>query len=665
MVATVRNFQQIRGSHQESFVEELTQELSHRFRGFEISNQQIEAWEISFQWIWQVAQHLPVTTDPWLFFPEFSPPLSPIRPDVVIATGTATAIIEFKTGTSKVGKPARNQLQDYAREMHNTMLGVRDSTLFALLVSPALPELRQPAKFATWEQTSTEINEIHSDSLPEFFHFLAEQDERIDLNLDQWMRATYDLNPDIVRAASELIAHVEDRGVTTHLSDDIELDAVRNEVIKLINDARTNSKKRVILISGVPGAGKTLVGLRLAHDPELHDSLPKDSGTPLYLTGNGPLVEVLVEAIARDDKRRNPWKTMRQARSEAGSKIKLVHGITDKGLPINAHVAVFDEGQRVWTADQMRAKGKHVAGMSEGEVILKVLEKHGANDAKWAVLVVLIGTGQEINRGEAGASVWSDAVTRRISDGEDWDIYGSSELARSLGSPLHASANLHLNVSRRALSAATLSQWVGLLLDGQFDDAKKLRESDEALGKFPLVVTRDLERAREWIRDQAKIRDGSFKPSSGLVASSKSARLRAFGLTVGTQPRSDEVNWVGWFLDDENSLNASSRLEVAASEFKTQGLELDFVGVAWSWDLILNPSDKWITRRIDKRNARWNNIQKDSHFLLNSYRVLLTRCREGMVIYVPRGQEHDSSLIPAEIDKVFNALIRSGVQYLD
>jgi hypothetical protein len=665
MQPTVRTFKQIRESSQTDFVQSLTQELSERLRGFEISEQQMIAWQKSFEWIHDASTQLSQKSDDWLLLPEFSPPLSPIRPDVVIATGESTLIIEFKAGSSKINRTSRNQILGYAREMHGTMLGVRNSKIYAALVSPSIKITNESYALHEWKNDNQVLNEMQPKILQDVLKQLEFEGQDKKIELSNWMDATYELHPDIVRAASELVAHVKDRGIITHLSSDRELDDVRNEVLRLVNDARSQSKKRVILISGVPGAGKTLVGLRLAHDPDLYDSLPEDSGTPLYLTGNGPLVDVLVEAIARDDKGRNPERKLSEARHEAGSKVKLVHAITEHSLPINSHVVVFDEGQRVWSAEQMKSKGKAQSDMSEGEVILQILEGNGKLSRDWAALVVLIGSGQEINRGEAGASVWLEAVQKRNSIGKDWDIFCPLELASTGFTDVNNSTKLHLNVSRRARKASALSEWVGLVLDGKFSQAKQLRTNNLPLGQFPILVTRDIDSARKWIREEVSQGDQRFTPTCGFVASSKSARLRIYGLSVGSSPRDDEVNWTSWFLDDPVSLHASSRLEVAASEFKTQGLELDFVGVAWSWDLILNSNSEWVPRRIDKGSATWRLIKKDKQYLLNSYRVLLTRCREGMVIFIPPGASVDQSINPSEMDSVYAALIESGAVALD
>ena len=667
MTTTSRTFGQIRASGADAFIEDVIRELTTRFRGFEISDQQFDAWQTTFFWVWQAVQKNPQAKDDWLFLPEFNPPLSPIRPDLVIVAGNITSIIEFKAGISKVGNPARRQLEDYVNEMWNTMKGVRDSRIFPALISSGFKKSPASSNWKQWTPESKLLNELHPEKFSQFFNHLCALDSGTSVSLEDWKSPTYDLHPDIVQAASELIAHVEDRGVITHLSADSELDTVRDEVFRLIREAKEGGKKQVILISGVPGAGKTLIGLRLAHDPDLHDLLPVDSGTPLYLTGNGPLVSVLVEAIARDDKRRNPEKSMSETRSAAGSKVKLVHAITEKSLPINARVVVFDEGQRVWTAEHMKAKGKSQAGLSESEVILSAMETHNGAQVEWATLVVLIGSGQEINKGEAGASVWVDAVQSAPNENPKWDIIVPNQLAGDLVGVFQESKSLHLDVSRRALEARALSEWVALLLDGKFEQAANLREQGNSLHKFPIFLTRELEEARKWIRTRVIENRHAFEPTSGLVASSQSARLRAYGLEVGNQPRSSDVDWTKWFLDEPISLHSSSRLEVAGSEFKTQGLELDYVGVAWSWDLIIDANGTWKSRTINKGKAQWHGIKNEmvQSFRTNAYRVLLTRCRSGMIIYVPEGDSSDPSRSPGEIDRVYHALIKSGARTLN
>lgn len=654
----VRTFGQARALEAETFTNGLIEELSRRMAGFSISDSQLEAWRLTFGWLHESITSTTSAGDDWLVLPEFNPPLAAIRPDLVLVSQTHTAILEFKTGSSPVGKTAKTQLQDYAQVMWQTMQGVRDTELLATLVSPAIR--KSSHEFRSWTQSDPTLIELSPTNLPKLIASMASSKPSRKIDLDTWLRPTYDLHPDIITAASEMIAHVEDRGITTHLSDDDELEEVRKIVLNLINSCRQEKTRQIILISGVPGAGKTLIGLRLAHDPELRDSLPADAGTPLYLTGNGPLVDVLVEAVARDDQRRNPEKKISRARTDASSKIKLVHGITEGDLATNTHIVVFDEGQRIWTAEHMVRKGKSKNLVSEAEWILKELEGHNRD---WVTLVVLIGSGQEINVGEAGAVTWLEAASQRTRAGTTWHVVAPAELKLPTCAELRALDGLNLKVSRRAASASLLSKWVSLLLDGKISQAKKLRTDNPQLAKFPIYLTRDLGSARAWLWKQIKSESSGIRLNAGLVASSKSSRLRAFGLEVGNQPRDESVDWTKWFLDPPISLHSSSRLEVAASEFKTQGLELDYVGVAWSWDLILK-DENWVSRNVNKSTARWSENKSNRQLLINAYRVLLTRARRGLVVWVPNGSEDDPSLPPDDMDVIYQTLIKAGAHQL-
>jgi DUF2075 family protein len=461
----------------------------------------------------------------------------------------------------------------------------------------------------------------------------------------------YSPRPSVVEAATALVAATEDKNIITGLSNEDELDRISNVIQKIGIQANRDLEKRIVVVAGPPGAGKTLVGLRMAHDPELQKLIPDSIGTPLFLTGNGPLVDVLVESLARDEvRRRGISKPI--AKSNAEAKVRLIHGITEKKLGIESNVIIFDEGQRIWTAEHMRRKKGDSSLGSEAEEILSYLEKR-----EWALVVVLLGEGQEINTGEEGISTWLDSVVQRNKiSGVSWKITipDGVDMNSSI-QHLEVDPSLRLKVVRRTDNAADIAGWVYALLN--FDLSKAL-ESREQFFDFPIYITRDLEEARVWLRKQVETQGGT----SGLLASSKSKRLFRYGLDV-IADANRSFTWENWYLNHLPDLNSSEALEVVATEYKCQGLELDWVGVCWSWDLIAE-NKEWLPRTLFSGSAKWRKTSTKAQYQINAYRVLLTRSRKGMVIWIPSGSGNDESMSPSEMDEVAKVLVAAGATYL-
>ena len=414
----------------------------------------------------------------------------------------------------------------------------------------------------------------------------------------------------------------------------------------------------------MPGAGKTLVGLNVA--------TKKRGDTPthaVFLSGNGPLVKVLREALARDEITRLRARNDKTRKGIVQQKIKAfiqnVHHFRDTGLneegPPSDRVVIFDEAQRAWnremTADFMRRKkGRPGFTQSEPEFLLSYLNRH----TDWAVVICLVGGGQEINRGEAGISAWLEAVATTFTG---WSVYISPNLTDSEYEAAHAledlgtkvvvatDESLHLSVSMRSFRAEHVSRFVKAVLDRETSEARDLLTR---IGpRYPVALTRDLDNAKSWIRDRAR---GSER--FGLVASSGAQRLKAHAVDVRV-----EVDPVHWFLNDRDDTRSSFYLEDAATEFQVQGLELDWVCVAWDADFRFAKSDwschsfvasKWHTmKKVDRRN-----------YLRNAYRVLLTRARQGMVIFIPDGDVADPTRLPQFYDATFDYLQELGVNVI-
>ena len=643
-------FGQIASSTRDSYVANATTAMAARFTHFTVTPQQLTAWRIGFEWLYDTVSALGSPARSWLALPEYAAPLVSGRPDLVIVTPKFLIVIEMKTGVSDLKTSGQKQVSTYASTLWGKLKAARNRTVIPVLLSstgrtaPSL-DLEGTASSSRPE----EVLSLRPSGLNILLSRLLEIERGSELDATKTLEdLLYSPRPSIVEAATSLIAATEDKNVITGLSGEDELSRISFLVQALGIEAMNKLEHRVVVVAGPPGAGKTIVGLRLAHDPQIQKILPDGSGTPLYLTGNGPLVEVLVETLARDDVRRT-GKTKALAKSHADAKVRLIHGITEKRIGIESNVIVFDEGQRIWTEERMRTKKGDATVGSEAEEILSYLESK-----EWALVVVLLGEGQEINDGEAGIITWLEAVQNRaIKSNRVWKISTPDidpELVNSF--PVEVDPDLRLKVVRRTDNAADVSSWAAKFLDLKIEECKTLRQD---FPEFPIVVTRSLEKCRSWLRESVSNHGGT----SGLLASAQSKRLFKFGVDVASDPnRTFKAS--KWYLDTLPDLQSSEALEVAVTEFKSQGLELDWVGVCWSWDLI--PGSKgWLARNLDSARGRWNKSSSSAAiFRINAYRVLLTRSRKGMIIWVPEGVTRDETMDKGEMDQVASLLQEAG-----
>jgi hypothetical protein len=431
---------------------------------------------------------------------------------------------------------------------------------------------------------------------------------------------------------------------------------------ELIDEARIKNRKIICFLTGVPGAGKTLVGLNVATQHARAESLTH----AVLLSGNGPLVAVLRAALSRDEKARLRKRGQKPKKGSDPVKqfIQNVHHFRDEALKSEAppadHVVVFDEAQRAWnqamTADFMKRK-KGVANFtdSEPQFLIRYVDRH----KDWALILCLVGGGQEINRGESGIGTWVAAVKTSF---PHWEMHISSRLTDSeyaaeetIGAVTETPGvcfddKLHLSVSMRSFRAEHVSAFVKALLDIDRDQA---RGTLAKLKRYPIVVTRSLNVAKDWVRRQAR---GSER--YGLLASSKAQRLKPHAIDV--RVKTDPVHW---FLDGKEDTRSSYYLEDAATEFQVQGLEVDWAIVTWDGDFRFKGSG-WGCH--DFRGTKWQNVKnpENQSYLKNAYRVLLTRARQGMVIFVPEGDLEDHTRPPAYYDSTFQYLVEVGLPVL-
>jgi DUF2075 family protein len=597
-------------------------------------------------------------------FLEFVIPRMGRRIDAVVISGPVVFIIEFKVGGKTFDRSAINQAWDYALDLKNFHAPSHDLKLVPILVATeAKVAAPYRLEFAA-DDVATPI-EARTDEIRSVIDNVLSAVTGAPVDAARWYLGNYLPTPTIIEAARALYARHSVDDIYSSLADRHNLRVTSARVEELIDEARANNRKIICFVTGVPGAGKTLVGLNVA--------TRRDEASPthaVFLSGNGPLVAVLRAALIRDDKERRKLAGEKRQKGRDANPVKTfiqnVHHFRDAGLvdetaPPVDHVAIFDEAQRAWnhakTADFMkRRKGRPDFQFSEPAFLISYMDRH----PDWAVIVCLVGGGQEIHTGEGGIGEWLDAVSSTY---PHWQMYISSELHDSeyaAGNAIekarrhaqsHFDPELHLSVSMRSFRAENLSRFVKALLDR--DEAEARANLEVLRGRYPIYVTRDLAAAKSWVKSQAR---GSER--YGMLASSKAMRLKPYAIDVRT-----ETNPVHWFLGESTDVRSSQYLEDVATEFQVQGLELDWTIVNWDGDLRLTKTD-WTYH--DFLGKKWQNVNKPERqaYLKNAYRVLLTRARQGMVIFVPPGDPSDHTRPPGYYDPTFRYLNSLGVVVL-
>ncbi len=590
-------------------------------------------------------------------FLEFDVPRLGSRIDAVLISGPAVFPIEFKCGESHHRLADYNQAWDYALDLKNFHAGSHEAPIFPILVATqaqAADDAWQPA-YPDGVRPPYRCNARHLRRA--LLDGVAQSSGR-EIDADAWGSSPYQPTPTIIEAARTLYARHSVEAISRHDAGARNLRLTSVAVEEIIERARGNREKAIVFVTGVPGAGKTLVGLNVATRRRTFGE-----ARAVYLSGNGPLVAVLQEALTRDELARVGNTERKGAvRQRVKPFIQNVHHFRDEGVrTTNApydHVVIFDEAQRAWTqaktSDFMRRRKKLANfDLSEPEFLVSYLDRHDT----WAVVVCLVGGGQEIHTGEAGIGEWLDALHVRF---RNWRVHLSPNLTDSeyaaqlalerLGSVASVAwdERLHLATSMRSFRSEKVSAFVKAVLDSDKAAARALLR--EVSPRYPIAATRDLGGAKAWIRAHAR---GSER--YGLVASSQAQRLKPHAIDVRVN-----VDPVQWFLNDRHDTRSSYYLEDAATEFQIQGLELDWVCVTWDADLRRH-ADSW--RYQSFRGDAWTTIHKEDRkrYLLNAYRVLLTRARQGMIIFVPPGDPSDPTRASSFYDDTYQYLMGLGV----
>lgn len=639
------------------------------------------------------------------------------RIDVVLLLRGIIFCLEFKVGQADAFQANVEQVMDYALDLKNFHRYSHDRIIVPVLIptkhksSSIVPKDPVESIYNVLITGESGLQDIIRDVLR---HAKADRPGTI----KDWIISPYTPTPTIIEAARSLYENHSVEDITRHEADKVTTDATIAYILEVINHSKKNGNKSICFVTGVPGAGKTLVGLDVAVRQSYHEdgSFNEDDGA-VYLSGNGPLVAVLTEALARDNykkaKEKGERKKLSDAKREVKKFIQIIHQYRDNMLakiknpvvngqleidPEKAvklrlsgygeveHVAIFDEAQRAWThqriANYLKRGGTYGNKlkvpnfpMSEAAFLIWSLDQR----EDWATIVCLIGGGQEINTGEAGISEWISALNDRF---QHWNVYISNKLTEpeyAEGKVNELLANnprvkfsdkLHLGVSLRSFRAERFSGFIHSMLSFNHDSADLYQEV--VSHGYPIVLTRSMDKARQWLRQQARGTE-----QTGILISKVSARFKPLAVHVLPQ---DEENAVHWFLEDKADLRSSNFLEEAATEIQVQGLEVDFSCVLWDADMRYD-NDNWSFWKFNSK-TQWSpsnhkvpgwipekNIENQK-YMLNAYRVLLTRARQGMVICVPEGNGHrtpqgfpeDSTRLPSFYESTYRYFKSLGMK---
>jgi len=639
--------------------------LSSAYQHNELQKRQIKAWEKEIAVLKvSCAEFVSKTPDAevWSLLLEYPIPRRHKRLDAVLLAGDVILCLEFKTEDEAHSLQPQRQVEDYALDLRDFHEASRDRRIVPVVVVPKASPVADSANGNPADAVRS-VRLTNADDLAQVLVSAFQSEHRSEctpIDAAAWDTAAYRPVPTIIEAAETLYAGHNVLEIAHSHAGAINLTVTSNRLVEVIQQAQRQREKVVCFVTGVPGAGKTLAGLNVVHNPTL-----RREGRPagVFLSGNGPLVKIVSAAISRDHKRR-----VQECGGDrtVSTFIQNVHVFVREGLdkpdkPPVERVVVFDEAQRAWNADQNQKKNGLDA--SEPETMLAIMDRH----QDWAVLIALVGGGQEIHNGEAGLAEWGKTLREKF---PHWKVVVSpkaldvdASLARhrlfedgNSGSlQIKPEPSLHLEVSLRSFRARKLTEWVDAMLAGEATKASAIAPE---LRGFPIAFTRSLTTARDWLRKHTR-----GQRRCGLVASSGALRLRADGLELSSGFRQGNRDiFVHWFLAQPPDVRSSNQLEIAASEFECQGLELDWVGACWGGDFTFDPlKGCWAFRNFS--GTRWGSVKNDidRKYVLNTYRVLLTRARRGLIIWIPPGDGSDPTRPSEGFDATSDYLAACGL----
>lgn len=621
----------------------------------ETTIQQGNTWELEIKVLKEQLRAL--STGRIIF--EYTIPRMGKRVDTVILYRNIVFLLEFKCGDDEYRASTYDQVYDYALDLRNFQKESHDKLLVPIMVATHAPRYKNTL---TIRDRIIEPIRCNADNIGAAIQYLAVRFEEPAFDYEAWENSEYLPTPTIVEAAQALYRGHSVHEITRSDAGAENLTTTTAAINRIIDYSKVNRRKSICFVTGVPGAGKTLVGLNLA----IQRSDAQAGEHAVFLSGNYPLVKVLQEALARDRVEQAKNSGERIAKSAAlrstSAFIQIIHKYRDSFVGNDCippeRVAIFDEAQRAWTQDMiakfmLTKKGVAEFEYSEPEFLISTMDRH----KDWAVIICLVGGGQEINTGEAGLPEWFDSLRRHFSQ---WDVYitpqlNDDEYRRSrpwqemiADLQIHENTELHLATSVRSFRTPDLAAFVKAVLDVDRDNAGELYR--RIRDKYPIVLTRDIKKAKEWVREHCQ---GTTR--YGMLASSGALRLKPEGIFV-----KNEVAVENWFLNGKDDVRSSYYLEDVVTEFDVQGLELDYSLVAWDADFRFD-GNGWTYNSFV--GSRWNTINSAERrlYLKNTYRVLLTRARQGMAIFIPQGDDSDATRKREYYDRTYEYLRSLGI----
>jgi hypothetical protein len=589
---------------------------------------------------------------------EFSIPRMGKRVDNILIIEDFIFVFEFKVGDTEYQKHAIEQTVDYCLDLQNFHEGSHNKKIVPILISTKAPDFEN--NFEINDNLFEPLNG-NQNNIAKIINQTLSLSDGTKINHTQWENSIYKPTPTIIEASQALYRGHSVSEISRSDAGAINLSITTECINRIIEKSKATNSKSICFLTGVPGAGKTLAGLNIANERRK----AHEDENAVFLSGNGPLVYVLREALVRDEvqqaKENGEKITKKKSAIKANAFIQNIHHFRDDNIisskAPDEKVVVFDEAQRAWTKEKatsfMKSKGKDF-DMSEPEFLIDVMNRH----ENYCTIICLVGGGQEINTGEAGLSEWIIALKNNY---PNWDIYYSNlitvdndylndeKLKTWLKDNGNAEVELHLSVSVRSFRSEKISSFVHAVIDGNAIQAKDILQEIDKL--FPIRLTRDFNVAKGWLRKNKK---GTER--IGLVGSSGGRRLRPLGIDV-----KNEITAEDWFLNDASDVRSSHYLELVATEFDIQGLEIDYVCLAWDINFNFNCGE-WNYQSFEGTKWKAINSEIDKSYLRNAYRVLMTRARQGLIIFIPYGDNLDPTRPKEMYENTYNFLSSCGIQ---